>query len=203
MFMFALIYASVVIIPGPGIMTVITQAGRLSRSRIFFLIAGFVVGDLIWFFAALLGLSAALRATPMLLTPIQILGAGYLILLSVRLWKEGISLKPVVGAKSAGSSSHTLFFGSLLLTLSNPKVLIFYVAILPIALDTQALSALQVFQVIAIIVTVLSVIKVLYALAGSYLEKYLSGKPVEVWLYRCFSLLIFLLSISMLYEAIS
>src|SRR6478672_164883 len=84
---FALVYALAVATPGPGIAAVIARGlGRGTHGAPAF-IAGFLVGDLIWFTLAALGLAVLAERAHTLFVGVRFAGAAYLLYLAWRLWQ--------------------------------------------------------------------------------------------------------------------
>ena len=128
---FCVAYVVAVATPGPGVAAIIARGlARGSKGAPAF-IAGFAVGDLCWFFAAALGLSALAESAHWAFVIVKYLGVAYLLFLAYKLWTSP--------AQSLGDAPKALdeqqpwraFLGSLALTLGNPKAMIFFVALLP------------------------------------------------------------------------
>jgi threonine/homoserine/homoserine lactone efflux protein len=91
---FAAALAVAVALPGPGIFAVVSCAlGRGLRDALA-LIAGIVVGDLIYFAFAVLGMAALARSMGELFAVVKLAGAAYLIWLGVKLWRPRPSTGP-------------------------------------------------------------------------------------------------------------
>ncbi|MGF1682818.1 LysE family translocator [Photobacterium minamisatsumaniensis] len=118
-----------VVIPGPTILLVISYALSHGRSAAVALVGGVVLGDLTAMLASLLGLGALLAASAELFTVVKWLGAIYLIYLGVQLFKS-----PIVEDEQPTDSnvnSRHIFRHAYIVTLLNPKSIVFFVAFLP------------------------------------------------------------------------
>src|SRR5262245_4602396 len=83
---FCAIYLIAVATPGPGVAAVIARSlARGSRGAAAF-IAGFLVGDLVWFVFAATGLAALAQTAYALFVVLKYVGAAYLLYLAYRLW---------------------------------------------------------------------------------------------------------------------
>lgn len=119
----------VLLIPGLGVMYVMarsvsqgTRAGLLS-------VLGLSSGALLHVFAATVGLSAILLASPAAFGIVKILGAGYLIFLGVRTM---LARPQAFNARhSAPLSPMRLYTGGVLVSAFNPKIALFFLAFLP------------------------------------------------------------------------
>src|ERR1700736_2891115 len=128
---FGAVYFVAVATPGPAIAAVIARG--LSRGSVGApaFIAGFVVGDLTWFLAAALGLSALAQTAHAAFVMVKYAGAAYLLFLAYRLWSTPVRPLAVGDTEIPEQKPFKLFLGSLTLTLGNPKAMIFFVALLP------------------------------------------------------------------------
>jgi threonine/homoserine/homoserine lactone efflux protein len=155
-------YGTAVAVPGPGVASLIARVLARGLNGAPAYIAGFVAGDLIWFGAAAMGLTAIAAAFQPLITTIRFAGAAYLLYLAVRLFTAGPAGFDDGKSDSAPSPPIENFGAALALTLGNPKIIIFFVALLPAVLDLKSLS----FQSAVIIAVLMSF--VLSAILGGY-----------------------------------
>jgi threonine/homoserine/homoserine lactone efflux protein len=164
---FCAVYFAAVATPGPGVAAVIAQSlARGTRGAPAF-IAGFVVGDLIWFCGAALGLSALAQTAHLAFVVVKYAGAAYLLFLAYKLWTApGMPLvesgDPVIVQQRS-----TLFWSSLTLTLGNPKPMLFFVALLPTVVPLEHLSAVGYLEIAAAIAVVLPATLGIYVLIAS------------------------------------
>jgi threonine/homoserine/homoserine lactone efflux protein len=155
LWIFALVYFLAVATPGPGVAAVVARSlAEGTRGSVAF-IAGFLVGDLIWFTVAATGLAALAQTAHTVFVIVKYAGAAYLVYLAFRMWRA----KPQVASDSAelpqAERSSRLFLGSLALTLANPKTMIFFVALLPTVVKLERLDIAGFLEVIGAICIVL------------------------------------------------
>src|ERR1700677_1561402 len=117
---FCAAYFLAVATPGPGVAAVIAQGLARGSAGAPAFIAGFVVGDLLWFCAAALGLAALAQTAHAAFVLVRYAGALYLLYLAYKLWTA--PAKPLTEADAAGlaKAPHALFLRSWTFTLSNP-----------------------------------------------------------------------------------
>ena len=76
-------------------------------------------------------------------------------------------------AKRPRGSPVQVFLGGLSITLGNPKVMVFYLALLPALIDLRSIGTAEYLAMVAIVMVVLSIVIGLYALlagrAGAFL----------------------------------
>jgi threonine/homoserine/homoserine lactone efflux protein len=152
---FCVAYFLAVATPGPGVAAVISQAISRGAAGTPAFIAGFVVGDLLWFLAAVLGLSALAQTAHMAFVIVKYLGALYLLYLAYRLWTAPVRPLAEDTGREIARPPRALFLGSLMLTLSNPKPMLFFLALLPTVVPLETLSALGHLEIVGAIAIIL------------------------------------------------
>jgi threonine/homoserine/homoserine lactone efflux protein len=126
---------------------------------------GIYAGDLIWYGLAATGLAALARTFSGNFIVMKWLGAAYLIYLAWKMWTTAPHVLDVIAVRGPVSHSN-LLISSLMVTLSNPKAIVFYLAVLPAIVDLQAMS-LQGFALgAAMIAIILFAILAVYAFAA-------------------------------------
>jgi threonine/homoserine/homoserine lactone efflux protein len=164
---FCAVYFLCVATPGPGVAAVIAQSlARGSKGAPAF-IAGFVVGDLTWFLAAALGLSALAQTAHAAFVAVKYLGAAYLLFLAFKLWATPGRPLAEMQQPDAGQKPSKLFLGSLTLTLGNPKPMVFFIALLPTVVPLEHLRLWGYVEIAAAIAIILPSILGAYVLMAS------------------------------------
>jgi len=151
---FCAVYALAVATPGPGVAAAVAQGLSRGSAGASAFIGGFVVGDLIWFFAAALGLSALAQTAHTAFLVVKYVGALYLLYLAYRLWTAPGQAMTVGVAPPRAQNPGALFLGSLSLTLGNPKAMIFFIALLPSVVRLEALDWRGQLKIAAAIVVI-------------------------------------------------
>lgn len=148
--------------PGPGVFATVARALASGFRPALFVICGIVLGDVIFLLFAAFGLSMVARALGSLFFIVKICGGVYLIWLGVRIWLK--NPEPVSENRGLNTRSQWGNFASgLVITLSNPKVIIFYCGFLPTFLDLTALTLMDLVIIATIIAAVLSCVLGIYA----------------------------------------
>ena len=120
----------ILIIPGPTIILVISQAVAHGRKSVAPLVAGVVLGDFTAMTLSLLGLGALMTASAALFSLFKWIGAIYLLYLGINMWRakpKSSSIKP----EKKDSTKGSFFKSSFIVTALNPKGIAFFVAFLP------------------------------------------------------------------------
>ena len=150
---FCVTYFLAVATPGPGVAAVISQALARGAAGAPAFIAGFLVGDLLWFLAVVLGLSALAEHAHTAFVAVKYLGALYLLYLAYKLWSA--PARPLETGPQVARPPRALFLGSLMLTLSNPKPMLFFLALLPTVVPLETLNALGHLEIVGAIAVIL------------------------------------------------
>lgn len=136
---FLLVAIGFSLIPGPAVVTVISAALRGGFRVSLAVNAGVVVGDAVFVSASALGLGALLVASQPLFLAVKWLGIAYLAYLGVRaLLTRGQAY--AFDAPGAGGRAFRL---GLTTQLANPKIVLFFGALLPQFVDPARPVALQ------------------------------------------------------------
>ena len=118
-------------LPGPGTFCVLTCTAQRGLRGGFASLAGLMLGDAVLMLLAAIGVAALLQAHPMLFKGLQYLGAAYLAYLGFRL----LFAKSDVAAGTVPFSRLADFRRGFLVTLINPKAIVFYMAFFPLFID--------------------------------------------------------------------
>ncbi len=160
--------------PGPGVFA--TVAGSLAsgfRSSLE-MIAGIVLGDLIYLMFAVFGLSEVAQISGEWLFVVKTGGGLYLIWMGAKIFFS----KPLAGQTNGPlvkRSRSENFISGLLITLSNPKVILFYCGFLPAFTDPAVLNGYDVMLVSGVVAAVLSSVLAAYAYAAARARRLFSG----------------------------
>jgi threonine efflux protein len=129
------------VIPGPSVVAVAVASLRDRRAGLWTAI-GVSTGDMLWAIAALGGVGTLLEQSRPALVVLRWLGAAYLLVVAVRLWRRR--------AADGNASQHHArpgpsFVNGLLVDLANPKAaLLFtslYASVVPSGLDAWSIGA--------------------------------------------------------------
>jgi leucine efflux protein len=155
-------------LPGPGTLALLTSTGqggfRAGAAATF----GVIVGDQVLLWLAALGVAAVLQGHPLLFRALQYAGAGYLVF---------VGLKLIFGR---GGGAHPIpihaghyFRQALLITLLNPKAIVFYMAFFPLFIDPATQRGAVTFGTMALTIALLtlSYCLTLVGFAGAVTER--------------------------------
>jgi len=152
--------------PGPGVFATVARALASGFRPALAVIGGIVLGDITFLLFAVFGLSMIAQALGDLFFIVKICGGIYLIFLGIRIWLREPALASNENGKRSGPGWGN-FVSGLIITLSNPKVILFYCGFLPTFLDLSALTLSDLALVVSIVTTVLACVLSTYALLAS------------------------------------
>ena len=152
--------------PGPGIVALVARVIGGGLAGIVSFVAGLILGDLIWLAAAALGLAVVAHTFHEIFVAIKFAGAAYLLYLAYRMWTA-----PAEAIETAEPSSRdrgaSLFLAGLSVSLGNPKVIGFYLALLPNLIDLGHVGLFGYAELAGLCVAVLTVVLGAYALTAA------------------------------------
>lgn len=150
--------------PGPSDFAVVARSIASGFGHALLMIGGIVAADVLFIVLAVYGLAAVAEAMGTLFTLLQYLGGGYLIWLGA----SALRAQPAdVGAKDARKHARfSSFIGGLLITLGDPKAILFYMGLLPAFVDLASITIRDTLLIMSIATGVIVSVKTGYAFAA-------------------------------------
>ncbi|WP_090142529.1 LysE family transporter [Limnohabitans sp. DM1] len=147
---FAAAFVLLLILPGPGNLALITSTSKGGISGGIASVLGLLLGDQILLWLTVAGVAALLKTLPNMFMLLQWLGAAYLGWLGFKM----ITAKPGEGP-ALDIRSGRYFSETMLITLLNPKAIMFYFAFFPQFIDPVHHQGWITFAVMAATIAVL------------------------------------------------
>lgn len=138
-------------IPGPGNLALITSTSKGGIAGGLGATFGIIAGDQVLMWAAVAGVAALLLAYPTAFHAVQWLGAAYLAWLGFRMLLAKPGAKPVLDIQP-----RHYFRQAALITLLNPKAIVFYMAFFPLFVDPARHQGMLTFGLMAATIAVLT-----------------------------------------------
>ena len=156
------------LIPGPGNLALITSTSKGGIRGGLAATLGVMLGDQVLMWTAVAGVAAMLASYPVAFAAVQWLGAAYLAYLGCKMLLAQASDAPILNIQP----SHFLR-QALVITLLNPKAIVFYMAFFPLFVDPANHQGLLTFAVMALTIAVLTLA---YGLAATLLTHFLAER---------------------------
>jgi threonine/homoserine/homoserine lactone efflux protein len=150
--------------PGPTIITLVARVLAGGRANNVAFAVGLVIGDIVWLAAAVFGVAALAIYAHDVLVVLRYLGAAYLIVLAYKMWTAPVETAPVAAGARNGGWQGAL--GGLGLAMSNPKTMMFYLALVPNLIDVTTLPILGFLELAVVITVILGAILAFYIAAA-------------------------------------
>jgi threonine/homoserine/homoserine lactone efflux protein len=168
-------------IPGVGNLAIITSTGKGGITGGLAATLGVIVADQILMWLAVAGVAALLTANPALFGLVQYAGAIYLAWIGIRM----ILVKPG-DAPVLNMQPHHFFRQAMLITLLNPKAIVFYMAFFPLFVDPARHQGLLTFGAMALTIAVLTFLYCLTVILITHFaaDRMRASPRVAVWLNR-------------------
>jgi leucine efflux protein len=127
---FVIAFILLLLLPGPGNLALITSTSKGGIKAGLAATLGVIAGDQVLMWMAIAGVAALLGAYPAAFQAVQWLGAAYLVWLGVKLLLAKVGDQPILNIRP----SH-YFQQAMMITLFNPKAIVFYMAFFPLFID--------------------------------------------------------------------
>jgi threonine/homoserine/homoserine lactone efflux protein len=136
---FIVILAAAAAIPGPDVAAIVGTGLSGGLSRAFSLVIGLILGHAVWLAAAVTGLAALAQALGGTFVVIKAVAVAYLLYLAWKLW-QAPAAAPIQEEQALAAPSRAGILTGLLVSLSNPKALVFFGAVVPSILPIERIS---------------------------------------------------------------
>lgn len=175
-----LIFAGALVVaagsPGPSIAALVARVLTGGWRGVLPFLAAMWVGEAIWLSLAVWGLAAIAESLQLLFTVIKYLGVAYLLYLAWRMWFAPVEATPAElkgEALPVARSGRKLFTAGMAVTLGNPKIMVFYLALLPTIIDLGTITLVGWAELTATMLAVLTAVDLGWALLAAQARRLL------------------------------
>ncbi|WP_419902586.1 LysE family translocator [Kiloniella sp.] len=140
--LFVAISLAPAISPGPGVFLALSNTIRYGGKATIWSATGNAVGLMILGLATAIGLGALMVTSAIAFTILKFIGAGYLIWLGIKTWRD----KSSMGSNDRGVVSPNkfkLFSTALFVSVTNPKAIVVIIALFPPFMSSEGSPVLQ------------------------------------------------------------
>ena len=165
-------------IPGPSVLFTVSRAIALGRAAGVATVAGNTVGAFAQVVAVAFGIGPLVERSVAVFTVLKLAGACYLMFLGVQAIRHRRSLAAALGAEVERKTTVKMMADGFAVGATNPKVIVFFAAMLPQFVDRQAGHVpVQIIALGAIFAGIALLSDSIWALAAGTVRAWLSGSP--------------------------
>jgi len=160
--------------PGPSVAALVARVISKGARDVLPFLAAMWFGEAIWLTCAVAGLAAIAETFHYAFIAIKWLGVCYLLYLA---WKMWFASPDSDGEALPDAQSPTkLFLAGMTVTLGNPKIMMFYMALLPSIIDIQSVTMVGWAELVVTMLLVLIVIDISWALLAAKARSFLKSR---------------------------
>jgi threonine/homoserine/homoserine lactone efflux protein len=177
-FFFTLIIFSIT--PGPGVFAILAKSISEGVRPCISLALGMAISDVVYLILACYGLSTIAEQWGSVFTLVRILGAIYLIYLGWKIWHN----RAQYIERDSANKNLAGFIPGFLISASNPKVILFYIAFLPSFMDLAKLSVNDIMLVSFLTLIGITTGLMLIAFSAAWARKFFRSEKAMTGLNR-------------------
>ena len=160
--------------PGPSVAALVARVISKGARDVLPFLFGMWAGDAIWLTCAIAGLSAIAETFYHAFVVIKWLGILYLLYLAWKMWfaKPDVQEEELPQARSRSR----MFLTGLAIALGNPKIMMFYIALLPSIIDIRAVSFGGWAELVVTLLVVLAVVDFTWMFLAAKARSFLKSR---------------------------
>ncbi|MBB4349124.1 MULTISPECIES: LysE family translocator [Rhizobiaceae] len=159
--------------PGPSIAALVSRVLTKGWRDVLPFLMAMWVGETVWLSFAVAGLSAIAESFQPVFVAIKWIGVAYLLYLAWKMWfarTDGAD-----GQLPESRSAARMFFAGLTVTLGNPKIMMFYVALLPSIIDLNGVTLIGWLELVAAMLIVLATVDIVWITLANKARQFLKS----------------------------
>jgi threonine/homoserine/homoserine lactone efflux protein len=159
--------------PGPSITALVARVLTKGLRDVLPFLAAMWVGEAIWLSFAVGGLAVVAQTFAVFFTVMKIVGVVYLLFLA---WKMWFATEARSDEFSIGQKPWQMFLAGMVVTLGNPKIMVFYLALVPTLIDLDRIDFVSWAELMVTMLIVLTTIDCAWALAAARARRLLTNR---------------------------
>jgi threonine/homoserine/homoserine lactone efflux protein len=160
--------------PGPSIAAMVARVLTSGLKDVLPFLLAMWIGEAIWLTLAVAGMAAIADQLGHLFVILRYAGAAYLLYLAFRMW---FAPQQVGGEQLPSPQNPWKMFGAgLAVTLGNPKIMVFYLALLPTILDIDHVGMIGWVELLGTMLLVLIAVDLAWALLAARARRFLASR---------------------------
>mgnify|MGYP001216089371 CR=1 FL=1 len=165
--------------PGPSIAALVARVLSKGLNDVLPFMAAMWIGEAIWLSLAVAGLAAIAESFQAVFVAIKWAGVIYLLYLAWKMWSSAPD--GTHGDLPPARSGLRMFLAGMTVTLGNPKIMMFYVALLPSIIDLNGVTPAGWLELVATMLVVLAVVDLLWVMLAAKARTFLrSPRAVRI-----------------------
>jgi threonine/homoserine/homoserine lactone efflux protein len=153
--------------PGPSIAALVSRVIVSGWRDALPFVAAMWMGEVLWLTTAVFGLTSLAESMHWAFTSLKYIGIAYLFYLAWSMWHAPVDMASIDSERVSRMSPIRMFSAGFAVTMGNPKIMVFYVALLPNIVQVSSLGVDGWFELCITLLVLLALIDSSYmALAG-------------------------------------
>lgn len=161
--------------PGPSVAALVSRVLTRGAGEVLPFVLAMWFGECIWISLAVFGLSAIAHSFEHLFHAIKYAGVAYLLFLAWKMWSAPTD-REGQGTAVPPSAPSRMFLAGLAVTLGNPKIMVFYLALLPTIIDLGNVTLLGWSALMATAVGVLFLVDMAWIALAARARRFLMSR---------------------------
>lgn len=159
--------------PGPSIAALVSRVISKGFRDVFPFLAAMWIGEAIWLSMAVFGLAFVAQTFHAVFVAVKWLGVAYLAYLAWKMWTAPVAVGESEMPRE--DSAVRLFLAGMAVTLGNPKIMMFYLALLPTIINLAAVTMVGWLELTITIAVVLIAIDLAWVFAAAQARRMLKS----------------------------
>jgi threonine/homoserine/homoserine lactone efflux protein len=165
--------------PGPSVAALVARVISGGVGSVLPFLAAMWIGEALWLIAAALGLGFLAEQFYLAFSVLKYLGVAYLLFLAWKMWTASVNVEAAELPRT--QSAFKMFMTGMALTLGNPKIMVFYLALLPTLIDLNAVTSFGLVELVGTALAVMIAVDLAWALAAAWARTWLkSPKAIRI-----------------------
>ncbi len=160
--------------PGPSVAALVARVLTRGLRDVLPFLAAMWLGEALWLTCAVAGLAVMARTLGLVFVAIKFVGVAYLLFLAWKMWFAPAQISN--DELPPGRSPWRLFGAGLAITLGNPKIMVFYLALLPTIVDLDRIGTAAWIELTGVTLLVLMSVDLAWALLAVRARRFLTSR---------------------------
>jgi len=192
---FVLTTALMIALPGPSVLLTIAHSLSFGWWRALITVGGATLGIAVQLLIAVIGIGGLIRFVAATFDLLRWAGAAYLVYIGVKVWRNAQELAAL--DKAVDARPNGLLMQGLVITIFNPKSLLFIAAFLPQFVDVHRPVEAQFLIIVPVFLLITFVITSAWAIVSGVINSFIRSSATLAILFRLAAVMIVLSGVGM------